>query len=507
MEFVFSSLTYLLLFVLTAVLLFLIRDELKTKQVDHRAGLVDPPAPKAWPIIGHLYLMARYKVPYRVFDEIMADLGSVFRLDLGSVPCVVVNGLNNIREVLMIKGDHFDSRPSFRRFNQLFKGDKNNSLAFCDWSQLQKTRRELLRAHTFPNTTSNMYTRLDTCLKTELADLTDTLDTMADTECVDIKNMLLHTCANVFMSYFCSTRFSRSYDKFREFIRNFDDVFYEVNQGAPCDFLPSLMPLYHWHFKKIRSWSSKIRNFMETEIFNKRKAAWVPGTKPVDFVDNLLDAVTQPDRDDGFDMNIGLFSLEDIIGGHSAITNFIVKTLGFLVDRPDVQRRIQEEADAVIRASGSVGLSDRSQMPYTEAVVYESLRLIASPIVPHLANRDTSVDGVRIRKGTTVFLNNYSLHMSPELWNNPEHFSPERFINAEGRLEKPEYFIPFSGGKRSCMGYKLVQLLSFCTISTLLNKYTLLPVEDVSYAVPKGNLALPFVTFPFRLRPRISRKQ
>jgi len=126
MEFVFSSLTYLLLFVLTAVLLFLIRDELKTKQVDHRAGLVDPPAPKAWPIIGHLYLMARYKVPYRVFDEIMADLGSVFRLDLGSVPCVVVNGLNNIREVLMIKGDHFDSRPSFRRFNQLFKGDKNN---------------------------------------------------------------------------------------------------------------------------------------------------------------------------------------------------------------------------------------------------------------------------------------------------------------------------------------------------------------------------------------------
>lgn len=127
MEFVFSSLTYLLLFVLTAVLLFLIRDELKTKQVDNNVDrLIDAPAPKSWPIIGHLYLMARYKVPYRVFDEIMADLGSVFRMDLGSVPCVVVNGLHNIREVLMIKGDHFDSRPSFRRFNQLFKGDKNN---------------------------------------------------------------------------------------------------------------------------------------------------------------------------------------------------------------------------------------------------------------------------------------------------------------------------------------------------------------------------------------------
>lgn len=132
---------------------------------------------------------------------------------------------------------------------------------------------------------------------------------------------------------------------------------------------------------------------METEIFDRRKSAWVPGTKPVDFVDNLLDAVTQLDRDDGFDFDTGLYSLEDIIGGHSAITNFIIKTLGFLVDRPDVQRCIQEEADAVVCTSGYVGLADRHQMPYTEAVVLESLRLIASPIVPHMANRDTSIDG------------------------------------------------------------------------------------------------------------------
>lgn len=143
---------------------------------------------------------------------------------------------------------------------------------------------------------------------------------------------------------------------------------------------------------------------METEIFDQRKAAWVRGTKPVDLVDNMLDAANQLDRDDGFDLNIGLFSLEDIIGGHSAITNFIVKTLAFLVDRPDVQRRIQDESDAVIRISGSIGLADRSQMPYTEAVVYESLRLIASPIVPHLANRDTSIDGKCSRFKISVVL-------------------------------------------------------------------------------------------------------
>lgn len=131
MEFVFSSLTFLLLFVLTAFLLFLIRDELRTKQVvdvdvDHQQRLVDPPAPREWPFIRHLHVMNRYKVPYRVFGDIMAELGSIFSLNLGAVPCVVINGLHNIREVLTAKGDHFDSRPSFRRFNQLFKSDKNN---------------------------------------------------------------------------------------------------------------------------------------------------------------------------------------------------------------------------------------------------------------------------------------------------------------------------------------------------------------------------------------------
>ncbi|XP_050522708.1 cytochrome P450 307a1-like [Daktulosphaira vitifoliae] len=504
MEFVFSSLTYLLLFVLTAILLFLIRDEVKTKSLDEdiNEGLREPPAPKSWPIIGHLYLMARHKVPYRVFGEIMVDLGAVFRLDLGTVPCVVINGLQNIREVLMVKGDHFDSRPSFRRFNQLFKGDKNNSLAFCDWSQLQKSRRELLRAHTFPHAASNMYNRLDKCVKTELTDLLDTIDALNDTSCVNLKYLLLHSCANMFMSYFCSARFTKSYDRFREFVRNFDEVFYEVNIGSAGDFLPWLKPLYHWHFKKLRSWSASIRKFMISEIFEQRRTAWKNESKPVDFVDSILEACSQSDRDDGFNADVGLFALEDIIGGHSAITNFIVKALGFLVERPDVQKRIQEEADAVTLVSGNIGLAERCQMPYTEAVVYETIRLIASPIVPHMANKDTSIAGMKISKGTTVFINNYDLNMSPELWENPEHFNPERFINEEGRLEKPDYFLPFSGGKRSCMGYKLVQLISYCTIATLLQKYSLLPVEDVSYSVPKGNLALPYVTFPFQLRKR-----
>jgi cytochrome P450 family 307 subfamily A len=42
------------------------------------------------------------------------------------VNAIVVNGIDNIKEVLIHKGHHFDGRPNFRRYNLLFSGNKEN---------------------------------------------------------------------------------------------------------------------------------------------------------------------------------------------------------------------------------------------------------------------------------------------------------------------------------------------------------------------------------------------
>lgn len=90
-----------------------------------------------------------------------------------------------------------------------------------------------------------------------------------------------------------------------------------------------------------------------------------------------------------------LFALEDIIGGHSAVGNFLIKLLAYIVKEPQVQKKIQEEIDFVADREGNrpVTLSDRSSMPYTEAAIFEAIRLIASPIVPRVSNQDTSING------------------------------------------------------------------------------------------------------------------
>ena len=38
---------------------------------------------------------------------------------------------------VLLQGDHFENRPDWVRFEKMFGGDKNNSLAFCDMSNLQ----------------------------------------------------------------------------------------------------------------------------------------------------------------------------------------------------------------------------------------------------------------------------------------------------------------------------------------------------------------------------------
>lgn len=98
-------------------------------------------------------------------------------------------------------------------------------------------------------------------------------------------------------------------------------------------------------------------------------------------------------------------------------------------------------------------------------------------------------------------MNNYDLSMSEDLWEEPEKFKPERFV-VDNRLLKPEHFLPFGGGRRSCMGYKMVQLVSFGILSRLLQNFTILPVDAEDYKVRIGDLALPKKSFSFKFEKR-----
>ncbi|KAH0999064.1 hypothetical protein HUJ04_000193 [Dendroctonus ponderosae] len=207
----------------------------------------EPPMPLRLPIIGHLHLLRGYSVPYQAFTALKLRYGPVVRLQLGAVKCVVVNGQRHIREALVTRGHHFDFRPNFERYQRLFAGNKENSLAFCDWSSTQKARRDMLKAHTFPRAFTAQFQRLEGLVVEETGRLVRALSAHST---LQLKPLLLQTCANVFLSHFCSVRFGAQNAAFLDLLSNFDEVFFEVNQGYAADFLPFLMPL---HRRKLQS--------------------------------------------------------------------------------------------------------------------------------------------------------------------------------------------------------------------------------------------------------------
>lgn len=94
-----------------------------------------------------------------------------------------------------------------------------------------------------------------------------------------------------------------------------------------------------------------------------------------------------------------LYEIGDLVGGNSAVANLMVRLLGYLAINPNVQQQLYEEALSVARARGNdqqtkITLEDRPHMPLTNASIMETLRLSSSPIVPHLARVDTSIQGL-----------------------------------------------------------------------------------------------------------------
>ena len=73
---------------------------------------------------------------------------------------------------------------------------------------------------------------------------------------------------------------------------------------------------------------------------------------------------------------------------------------------------------------------------------------------PHALNHSTdgevTVGGYTLPNDTVIIPDIYSIHMTPDLWEDPEEFRPERFIDADGKISKPPHFIPFSIGKVVC---------------------------------------------------------
>ncbi|XP_023204711.1 cytochrome P450 2K1-like [Xiphophorus maculatus] len=148
---------------------------------------------------------------------------------------------------------------------------------------------------------------------------------------------------------------------------------------------------------------------------------------------------------------------------------------------PQIQDQVQEELTRVA-GSHEVHVEDRKNLPYTDAVIHEIQRLgnIVPMAVPHKTSQDVTIQKYFIKAGTTVIPLLTSVPYDESEWESPHTFNPSHFLDKEGRFIKRDAFLPFSAGRRACIGESLARMEVFLFFTSLLQRFRFIPPPGVS---------------------------
>ncbi|EPY79841.1 cytochrome P450, family 2, subfamily J, polypeptide 2-like protein, partial [Camelus ferus] len=104
--------------------------------------------------------------------------------------------------------------------------------------------------------------------------------------------------------------------------------------------------------------------------------------------------------------------------------------------------------------------------------------------------------------GTIVLTNLTALHRDPTAWATPDTFNPEHFLE-NGQFKKREDFLPFSAGKRVCLGEQLARSELFIFFTSLVQKFTFRPPDNEKLSLKfKTGLTISPVTYRICAVPR-----
>uniref|UniRef100_I2CNY8 Cytochrome P450 enzyme n=1 Tax=Nannochloropsis gaditana (strain CCMP526) TaxID=1093141 RepID=I2CNY8_NANGC len=189
-----------------------------------------------------------------------------------------------------------------------------------------------------------------------------------------------------------------------------------------------------------------------------------------------------------------------LIAGHETSAAVLTWTLFELVRHPAALAKVRDEVDRVL-GDGTPTYDDVKNLLHTRLALVEALRLYPEP--PILIRRALEEDslpeggsglegGVRLLKGTDVFISTWSLHRSETLWEAPDEYRPDRWLRPTqnpgvkgwGGYEPSHMsglypnevatdfsFLPFGGGARKCIGDQFAIMETAVIMAMLLQRF------------------------------------
>jgi cytochrome P450 len=171
--------------------------------------------------------------------------------------------------------------------------------------------------------------------------------------------------------------------------------------------------------------------------------------------DDLLSRLLVAQHEDGTGMSDRQLRDEAMtlyLAGHETTALTLAWSWYLLSQHRRVEEKLVSEWQRVLRGS-TPSWEHLSRLPYTAAVIAESMRLCPPVyVIGREATTELELGGYRVKPGYTVLMSQWVNHRDPKYFPEPEEFRPERWENGLAkRIPKFAYY-PFGGGQRICVG-------------------------------------------------------
>lgn len=242
-----------------------------------------------------------------------------------------------------------------------------------------------------------------------------------------------------------------------------------LSRSLPLTILPAWAPLPSLRQK--RQGERALAHVVQHMIAERR--ALGEAESPPDLLTTLLFA-----RDEETGAGMSNQQLQDelitlYIAGHDTTAILLSWAWVLLAQHEDVAAKLTAELAQVLNGRPPA-LTDLPQLPYTQMIIKETLRLYPPAwFLFRQAESGFTLDGQPIPDGSILFLMPFTTHRDGRWFADPDSFQPERWQDGfEKSLPKGAYF-PFGRGPRTCIGNGFALMEAQLLLATIAQQFHL----------------------------------
>lgn len=475
-------------FVLVASFIFIGLWNCKRKK--SKSGHPYPPSLPSLPLVGSLPFMRDFANLPDFFLKQTDRLGPIFTIKVGSKLTLLLNSREVINEAFIKHSASFSDREDFYIEKYVILNTNKKGILFKNFTAEYKKYHHISL----------------TILKQFGFGTKNLMEFMIQREAAAMVGYIQQLCGKSFdpdeVAFLCSSNIISSlvFGYRREYAIGMNEISFCLSKivhliDQELELAPILrfLPHYRRRHRAMAQYNVKCFQNIEDEI---KRCSTEEGEDC--FIRRYLEK-----EGPGYDPEQLKFTIRDLMGAGTDTTATTLRwAIVLLANHPNVQKRLQEEIDAAITGDVLPSIDDMSRLPYLKAAILEVMRIrtLVPLAIPHMTLTNAIVAGFFIPAGTMVLPNLHAVHMDPNVWEDPDVFRPERFLDKDNHLVGHERVIPFSVGRRSCLGEVLARQEVFLFVAGLVQNFTIKPPEGQDEIVVGKHTGVTMAPTPFQVR-------